>query len=335
MMIDEFKFEFKKVTNNNKNYIITTHENPDGDGIGAQFALLLYLEKFGKNIKIINQDKPLDKYRFLGFSDKVETKVIDSSDYIIIMLDFNEKKRAGQKIQSIFDNYKKIICIDHHQEEEKIADSISYIDVYSSSTCEIIYLLLKDEINNFSSTWKQKFANCLYTGLIYDTNNFVNNNVKPATFSIACELIELGADNNLCYLNLFENRSLSELRLLGKTLSSLEEYFDGKVVCYLTSQKIFNDCDADMELTSGFSKEVKPTDEHEVIIYFRELNENHYRCSIRSKNLNVQEIAKSYNGGGHKHAAGFEVKMSLTELRNELLNKIDKKLKFSDKYNLL
>ncbi|MCK4358667.1 MAG: bifunctional oligoribonuclease/PAP phosphatase NrnA [Candidatus Cloacimonetes bacterium] len=322
MKIDEFKFEFRKIIDNNKNFILTTHENPDGDGIGAQFALFLYLKQLGKNIKIINQDKPLSKYHFLGLSDKVQTKVINSADYIIIMLDFNEKKRVGQKIQKIFDNYKNLICIDHHKEPEELTNSISYIDIYSSSTCEIIYLLLKDEINNFSSIWKQKFANFLYTGLIYDTNNFANSNVKPVTFSIASKLIELGANNNLCYLNLFENRSLSELRLLGETLSSIEEYFDSKVVCYLTSQKMLKDCNVDMELTSGFSKEVKPTDEHEVIIYFRELNKNHYRCSLRSKNLNVQKIAKNYDGGGHRHAAGFEVEMELQELKEKLVELI-------------
>ena len=329
MTIDEYKFEFRKIVNNNKNFIITTHENSDGDGIGAQFAFLLYLEKLGKNIKVINQNKPLDIYSFLGLSDRVETLVTNSPDNIIIMLDCNEKKRVGQKIQGIFDSYKKIICIDHHWKEENIVDSISYIDVYSASTCELIYLLLKDEIVNFSSTWKKKFANCLYTGLIYDTNNYVNNNVKPITLSIASELIQLGANNNLCYLNLFENMSLTELRLLGETLSSLEVFFDGKVVCYLTSQKMLNDCNGDMELTSGFSKEVKPTDKHEVVIYLREIDKNYYRCSLRSKNLNVQKIAKNYNGGGHKHAAGFKTKMSLNNLRNNLLDEIYKELKFS------
>lgn len=326
MTIEEFRTKLKEVISHNKHFIITIHENPDGDAIGAQFAIYLFLKRHGKSIKIINQDLPSNKYDFLGLSDKVETQIPDPTNQIVFMLDYNERKRAGKKIQNVLNNYQQLVCIDHHSKPEKVPNIISYIDTKASSVCEIIYLLLKEEIKAFSSPWKKKFANCLYTGLIYDTNNFANKNVSPQTFTVASELLAIGADNNLCFLNIFENKSTNELKLLGKTLSTLEScktIEDGNVAFYITTQKMLRDCNADMELTSGFSKEVKPTDAHEVVIYFRELNKNNYRCSIRSKNMNVQKIAEKFGGGGHKLAAGFETKMELEKLKRKLAELIN------------
>jgi len=326
MTLDEFKIEFKNLIYTNQNFVITTHENPDGDAIGAQFAIYLFLKRHGKNIRIINQDPPSDKYDFLGLSDKVETQIPNVTAQVVLMLDYNEKKRAGKNMQNIFRNPGQIVRIDHHPKPEKMPDAISYLDTNASSTCEIIYLILKREIEDFPTSWKKKFANCLYTGLIYDTNNFVNKNVTPQAFTVASELLAIGADNNLCSLNIFENRNTNELKLLGKTLSTLEFYKIGQnvsIAFYITTQKMLKGCNADMELTDGFSKEVKPSNERDVVIYFRELNTDHYRVSLRSKDLNVQKIAEKFGGGGHKLAAGFEAEMELEMLKNKLFELIN------------
>ncbi len=335
MTLDEFKIELKNLIYTNQNFVITTHENPDGDAIGAQFAIYLFLKGHGKSIRIINQDLPSNKYDFLGLSDKVETQISNATNQIVFMLDYNERKRAGQKIQNLFENCKQLICIDHHYKLEEIPNTIFYIDTNASSVCEIIYLLLQEEIQGFSSYWKRKFANCLYTGLIYDTNNFANKNVSPQTFTVASELLAIGADNNLCSLNIFENRSTDELKLLGKTLSTLEFHKIGRnvsIAFYITTQKMLKGCNADMELTDGFSKEVKPSNERDVVIYFRELNTDHYRVSLRSKDLNVQKIAEKFGGGGHKLAAGFETEMELKKLKEKLVELINHKK--NDKFQI-
>jgi len=323
MTLDEFKTELKNLIYTNQNFVITTHENPDGDAIGSQFAIYLFLKRHGKSIRIINQDPPSNKYDFLGLSDKVETQIPDATEQIVFMLDYNEKKRAGKSMQNIFRNPRQIVRIDHHPEPEMMPDAISYIDTNASSTCEIIYLILKPEIEGFSTSWKKKFANCLYTGLIYDTNNFANKNVSPQTFTVASELLDLGADNNLCFLNVFENRKSAELKLLGMTLSTLEETENGEVVSYITTQQMLKECNADIDMTSGYTKEVKPFDNRKVVIYFRELDTDYYRVSLRSKNLNVQEIAEKFGGGGHKLAAGFETRMELEMLKNKLFELIN------------
>ncbi|MBC8526244.1 MAG: bifunctional oligoribonuclease/PAP phosphatase NrnA [Candidatus Cloacimonetes bacterium] len=327
MTIDEFKIEFKKSVSQNQNFIITIHKDPDGDAIGAQFALYLYLKHFQKNVRIFNPTIPYSEYAFLGLSEKVQTSISDYSNDIVFMLDFNEKKRAGEKVKNIFENCEKLICIDHHKKTKDTIKGISFIDTNASSVCEILYLLLKDEISELSAKQQEKFANCLYIGLIYDTNNFSNKNVSSKTFEVAKKLINLGADNNLCSRNIFENRKTVELKLLGLTLSTLEEIKEKKLVYFITTQRMLKMCNAKMEHTRKFSKEVRTSEERKVVIYFRELDKNKYRVALRSICIDVRKIAEKFGGGGHKLAAGFEAEMEFTKLKSRLLELINNERK--------
>ena len=327
MTSDEFRFEFLKIVSQDRNFTITIHENPDGDAIGAQFALYLYLKHFQKNVRIFNPTIPYSEYDYLGLSDRIQTSISDYSNDIVFMLDFNEKKRASKKVQNIFESCEKLICIDHHQKTKNTIKGISFIDTNASSVCEILYFLLKNEISDFSAKQQVKFANCLYTGLIYDTNNFSNKNVSTKTFEVAKKLINLGADNNLCSRNIFENRKTVELKLLGLTLTTLEEIKEKKLVYFITTQRMLKMCNAKMEHTKNFSKEVRISEEREVVIYFRELDKNKYRVALRSICIDVQKIAEKFAGGGHKLAAGFEAKMELEKLKEKILKLINHKKK--------
>jgi len=175
---------------------------------------------------------------------------------------------------------------------------------------------------DFPPAEKKKFATCLYTGLIYDTNNFSNKNVSPKTFAVASDLLECGVDNNSSFINIFDNKTTKVLKLLGMTLSTLELYEmedKRKIAFYITTAKMLKKCDAEMKLTEDFSNEVKPTKEREVVAYFREINKDYFRVSLRSIDIDVEKIAEKFGGGGHKLAAGFETKMELEMLKNKLI----------------
>lgn len=329
---DSFKARLKEIIADNQSFVITVHAHSDGDAIGAEFALYLFLKKLGKDVKILNQDPPSSKYDFLALSSKVEIphngfQASLPSHYILFMLDYNEKKRAGKNMQEVFEHYKQMVCIDHHQVTKDTVKAVSYIDTSASSVCEILYLLLKEDILDFSPYEKEKIATCLYSGLIYDTNNFSNKNVSVKTFAVASDLLALGVDNNLCYLNIFDKKSTKALKLLGMTLSTLELYElenKMKIALYSTTREMLEECEAGMELTEDFSNEVKPTAEREVVIYLRQAGTNYFRVSLRSLSLDVGKIAEEFGGGGHKLAAGFETKMELEMLKNKLFELINK-----------
>jgi len=321
MNLNEFKETLSKLIGSYDTFILTTHENSDADGVGAEYAIYLYLEMFGKNVRMINNDKPSSECEFFHIGNKVHTRIetLDTND-IVFMLDFNEINRVGKRLIPLFTSGNQIVRTDHHKKPETMSNCISYIDDTASSTCELVFNIIEDELSHFPEEVQKQIALALYSGIIFDTNNFANKNVSPRTFEVCAQLNAYGADNHLAYKKLFENRKTKELQLLGLTLSSIEEFYDGKVVLYFTTQKMLEESELPIEATEGFSKDVKPTNGREVVVYIRETGKNTYRVSLRSDHRDVQKIAEHFDGGGHILASGFRVKMKLTDLKSELLS---------------
>jgi len=321
MNLHEFKETLSKLIGSYDTFILTTHENSDADGVGAEYAMYLYLEMFGKNVRMINNDKPSSECEFLHIGNKVHTQ-IDTLDKnaIVFMLDFNEINRIGKRLVPLLTSGNQIVRIDHHKKPEAILNCISYIDDTASSTCELVFNIIEDDLPHFPEDVQKKIALALYSGIIFDTNNFANKNVNPRTFEVCAQLNAYGADNNLAYKKLFENRRTKELQLLGLTLSSIEEFYEGKVVLYFTTQQMLAECGLPVDATEGFSKDVKPTNGRKVVVYIREIGKDIYRVSLRSSRLNVQKIAEYFDGGGHVLASGFCAKMKLVDLKSKLLS---------------
>ncbi len=238
------------------------------------------------------------------------------------MLDHNERKRTGENLVNIYDNSQILIRIDHHKENEKIERSISYIDESYSATCEILYFIFHKEIESFPPEIRLEIANALYTGIIYDTNNFVNKNTDSRTFFVCARLVEWGVEPNYVYEKIFQQRTVPEMKLLGHTLASIESYFDGKLILMITTQNIANDLKIDINQTDKFLSELQTVKDWEVTVYIRELDKDYFRVSLRAKTKDVRRIAERYGGGGHKLAAGFKVRQNLSNLKEQLINSI-------------
>ena len=85
---------------------------------------------------------------------------------------------------------------------------------------------------------------------------------------------------------------------------------------------MLNGCGQSIDITEGFSKDVKPSNGRDVTVYIREVGHNEYRVSLRSSHLDVQKVAEYFGGGGHKLASGFQTHMSLKDLKNVLLEQL-------------
>ena len=234
MNLNEFKETFSKLIGSYEIFILTTHENSDGDGVGAEYALYLYLEMFGKNIRMINNDKPSSQCEFLHIGNKVHTQIETlDKNAIILMLDFNEINRIGKRLIPLLTSGNQIVRIDHHKKPETLSNCISYIDDTASSTCELVFNIIEDDLPHFPEDVQKKIALALYSGIIFDTNNFANKNVSPRTFEVCAHLSAYGADNHLAYKKLFENRKTKELQLLGLSLGSIEEFLEGEEASFI------------------------------------------------------------------------------------------------------
>jgi len=314
--------EITKVLQKNNNFLITSHVNLDGDGIGSELALYFILKKLNKKPIILNQDRLPRIYDFLPGSDEVRylednsigTKSID----VGIVLDCGNVKRIG-KTYEIFKNIKTIINIDHHKSNENYG-SLNYIDSSASSVGEIIYELIKSiDIDLLD----EKISTCLFAAIITDTGSFRYSNVSSKTFGVASNLTSFGIKPHLIANNIYNRKTYSGLKLLGEALLTLE-VDDSNYVSWLTiTRKMLNNTKANDEEVEGIIDVATTLDNTEITIFFRETKDNKIKVSFRSKgNFNVNKFAGKFKGGGHPNAAGCLCSGKMDEIKENILSEL-------------
>ncbi|MEZ0323467.1 MAG: bifunctional oligoribonuclease/PAP phosphatase NrnA [Hydrogenothermaceae bacterium] len=294
--------------------LIFTHENPDGDGIGSMLSLYLFLKKLNKNVTVAMKDDVPYIYNFLPAVDKIKKLPIDKTFNVAVLVDAAHKGRSGIEIKA-----KEVIRIDHHRggEFESIYD---YVEVASPSTTFIVTQILRQ--------WNEELidkdiATCLYTGLITDTGSFRYNNTDEKTFDTAKFLVSKGVDPSYISKMVFERNKLSTIKLLQKTLSTLELHVEGKIAILTVFRDFIKECLALEEETEGFVNFAKSIEGVEVaILMIQKEDLKTWRVSLRGKgNINVQQIASYFGGGGHKDAAGCKIIGDYYEIKNQLIQK--------------
>jgi len=319
--------EITKVLQKNNNFLITSHANLDGDGIGSELAFYFILKKLNKNPIILNQDRLPKIYDFLPGSDKVhhleDSCINPKSIDVGIVLDCSNVKRTG-KTCGIFKNIKTIINIDHHKSNENFG-GLNYVDSSVSSVGEIIY-----EFINFidSDLLDDKISTCLYTAIITDTGSFRHSNVSSKTFKIASDLTSFGIKPYLIANNIYNRNTYSGLKLLGEALLTLE-MDDSNYVSWLTiTRKMLNDTNANDEEIEGIIDIATTLNNVEISILFRETKDNKIKISFRSKgNFDVNKFAGKFKGGGHPNAAGCLCSGKLGEIKEKILSRLFTEIK--------
>lgn len=319
--------EITKVLQKNNNFLITSHVNLDGDGIGSELAFYFILKKLKKKSIILNQDKLPKIYDFLPGSNKVrylEDNCIDPKKIDVgIVLDCSNVKRIG-KTYEIFKDIKTIISIDHHKSNENFG-SLNYVDSSVSSVGEIIYELIKS-IN--IDLLDEDISTCLFAAIITDTGSFRYSNVSSKTFKVASDLTSFGIKPYLIANNIYNRKTYSGLKLLGEALSTLE-MDDSNYVSWLTiTRKMLNNAKANDEEIEGIIDIATTLDNAEISILFRETKDNKIKISFRSKsNFDVNKFAGKFNGGGHPNAAGCLCSGKIDKIKEKILSELFKEIK--------
>lgn len=319
--------EISRVIQKNKNFLITSHINLDGDGIGSELALYFILKKLNKKVTILNQDRIPKIYDFLPDSDKVQcwnnNRINPKSIDVGIALDCSSIKRIGRTYE-IFKDIKTIINIDHHKSNENFGN-LNYLDCSASSVGEIIYELIT--FLNIDLL-DEKISTCLFAAIITDTGSFRYSNVSSKTFGVASHLTRYRIKSHLISNNIYNRSTYPGLKLLGESLLTLE-MDDSNYVSWLTiTRKMLNDTNANDEDVEGIINIATTLNNVEISILFRETKDNKIKISFRSKgNFDVNKFAGKFKGGGHPNAAGCLCSGKLDEIKEKILSKLFKEIK--------
>ncbi|MFH1613441.1 MAG: bifunctional oligoribonuclease/PAP phosphatase NrnA [bacterium] len=305
--------EILKVKNN---FLITSHIDPDGDSIGSQIALFLFLKKMGKKVSIINESSIPDVYKFLPNSNMIALENKKENFEVAIVLDCGDFDRAG-KIKEICKKTKYIINIDHHITNNNFGN-INYVDGKSSSCGEQIYKIIEMADK---SLLDKEISICLYTAIMTDTGSFKYNNTSLLTHKIAIELMKYEIDPYDIYKKAYYDKSLLSLKLLSKALVSLKVDKSGKIAWIVLPYEICKNYS--LEDTEGIIEIPRSIKNIEMVIFFKEWQKDKVKITFRSnENIDVSKIAKFFNGGGHFQASGCMIFDTLKNAKKQVFNKI-------------
>lgn len=315
-----------------KSFIIATHIQPDGDGLGSVLGLGLWLRKIKKEVFMSwgEEIKVPPQYAFLpGINLLCRPSLIHHpSSLNFIAIDCASIERLGV-LRSAAEKAQNFVNIDHHPGNTRYG-KINLIDEKTSSSAELVYKVIKvaGRKSQVASYLDKDIALCLYTGIVTDTGRFQYSNTNESTFKAALELLQYGVSPNYVFQNVYENLSFPSLQLLGRILDRAKVCEEASLIYTSITQQDLKETGTKAEETENFVDHLRAVQGSRVAVIFKETPDAKIKASLRSKNeINVGEIARKFGGGGHRNAAGFtsdkDIPETLKILVKELINKSD------------
>lgn len=300
--------------------VITIHQAPDGDAVGAALALQRVLQTLDKDVRIVAPDALLNSLLSLPGAKEITdatrypefaAQLVGEAE-LIFCLDFNALSRIGAVGDEVAKASAPKVLIDHHLGPEDFAQvCISHPQM--CSTCFLLFKVLC-AMEMFTIIDKAA-AEYLLTGMMTDTGNFSYNCADPEIYIVVAELVRKGADKEDIYRRMFETHSENSLRLNSYALLKKMEVYEefGAALIYLSREELnrFHYVKGD---TEGLVNRPLAIPGVVYSAFLREEN-GYVKVSMRSLgNFPVNELChEHFGGGGHKNASGGEFRGTLQQ----------------------
>jgi len=304
--------EVKTKIQNAESVTILSHLNPDADALGTALGIYTLLKKDKiKRVEVVNGSKALPLHLdFLPGFDKIKHQ-IEYENSLIISCDCGSIDRLGFELDG-----RDIINIDHHRSNTQYGSINVILPDYASSS-QVAFELFKKVYSIDADT-----ATCFYTALLSDTRYFTTTSVNKEVFDVAQALVDAGAKPDVIAYNFTQRRPLSSLRILEKALNSLTLHEEAKVAVLRVTKEDIEATGATVPDMEGIVDYARSLVTVKIALFAMELDDG-IRISLRSKSVDLSQVASAFGGGGHKVAAGFTIKESgLQESIDRILEKI-------------
>ncbi|MBA2482168.1 MAG: DHH family phosphoesterase [Planctomycetes bacterium] len=305
--------------------VITTHINPDGDGIGSGLALLLALAKPGKRVRFLCPSTVASLYGFLPrfaelrpILDEAQAAAEDPCD-VMISCDAGDLQRLGAVTKV---RHGRLINLDHHVTNTRFGH-INLVDEAAESSGVVVEKLLR----RLGVPLDRAIAECLYTTIVFDTGRFMHSNTTAHTFRWTAELLETGIDASEINRRLTYTKSPKDLAIVKLALEHLAIDDDPRLAgIVLTAAAIA--AVGEPEDWGDLVEIPRSLAGNRVAYLMREAKDGKsVRVSLRSNPpIEVGAVAQAFGGGGHAYAAGCTVVKPLAEAVAEVRARLRKQL---------
>lgn len=310
----------KELLQNAQHIVIFTHMAPDGDAMGSALAIYHWLG--GKPEVIVPNAFPAF-FNWMPGADKMHVyekehtacdAIIAAAD-LFICTDFNDPKRIGPMGEKMLANPCPKILIDHHLNPTDFADEV-HSHPEASSSCEIVYQIIRSNPSIASTPMNPDIATCIYTGLMTDTGNFSFNSTRAELYDIIADLLRAGVQKDAIYNAVFNQYSADRVRLTGYALyRKMRIYPEHHLALITLSADELERYHYQVGDTEGLVNMPLQISDVYYSVFMREERakpgtpKSRIRISFRSQGDRPVNIWASevFHGGGHANASGGEI----------------------------
>jgi phosphoesterase RecJ-like protein len=305
-----------------KRICLTTHVNPDGDGLGSEVGLVHLLQALGADVVITNPTATPERFDFLfgdlpGVDRSAQAvKELRRAD-IVVVLDIADLSRLGILSETVRDGGVPVACIDHHVGPGVLPDGPRFVDPEAAATGELIALLARE------AGWPitKQAARALYVALVTDTGGFRFSNTRPRTLRVAADLVEAGVDTEQVYLDVYANAPEGRPRLLADVLQTLVVEPEVGLAWVTVPPGALERHDVDPDDLDGAVEHARSIRGVRMALLFREMSGGRTKVSLRSVgDVDVAELAGRFGGGGHRKAAGVAIAGPMPTVQAQVLH---------------
>ena len=297
-------------------FVLSSHSRPDSDSIGSQLAMVYALRALGKEAIAINADAaPPPLMQFPGVPEIRIAPAVEGEFDAAIIMECSDLARTG--VSGLDRSF--VINIDHHPGNTGFGQ-LMWFDSSAAACGEMVFDLVKA----LGIPLSREIATHVYLAILTDTGSFHYSSISPRTFEICRETLEAGVDPVLVARNVYDSNSMGRLKLFGAVLSAMQIDATGRIAIVYLDHDMAREAGGTYEDTEGLINLPLTVKEIEAVVFFKQIEGEQYRVSMRSKgDIDVGGVAKTFGGGGHKNAAGCTVAGAIDALQKLFIAKIE------------
>lgn len=306
-----------------RSVVLSTHINADGDGCGSETALARLLQQMGMTVTIVNPTPWPVMFDFLVGDDVrvVEAteggvEVMKAAD-VNVVLDISDLRRLSRLADVVRALTVPKLVIDHHVASDDPPGTIVLSDTAACATGELVFDFA--EVLGLDIT--PAIANSLYVALLTDTGGFRFTNTSPRCHAVAGQLLAAGVVPDEMYRRIYASVPVGRLNLLREALATLEVDPVYGLTWISVASGALEEHGVRAEDLDGIAEHARSVSGTRMAIFFRDLGHGRVKISFRTTgDVDANEFAHQFGGGGHVKASGALVEGPLAEVQQRVVS---------------
>lgn len=287
--------------------VVTGHEGPDGDSVGAISALRRHLELEGKRVTALLSEPLNPRYGFMEFRRRYEVfeprrhaALVRSAD-VVVFCDLSSLPRLGALLEPLQHGRAKTVCFDHHPCPDSGPALVNVLDPRATATGVLVWRYLQ----HVGAVIDREIAEGVFVSLATDTGWFRYPNTDAAALALGAELASYRLDLPGMYQAIYQSFSPGVVRLMGQVARTMNEECDGALVWAVVRRELVEDLGVERYDVDPILDVLRSRAQVQVVALFSERADGALAVSLRSRgDPDVNALARRFGGGGHSWSAG-------------------------------